>query len=264
MKTFASLSLFSLIASEAHAHYIFSHLILNGEVTPEFKYVRDVVVEPGFNYAENDIKGKFRPNENFDSEAMACGREAARFAATTQTADVIAGQEIGFRLSKQMEGTTFDQIFHDGPAQAYLARAPNEDLVHFNGTDGKWFKIASITTAHDTTPNPDFWITYRKNTVNFIIPKATPPGKYLLRIEHFMDPQFYVSCAHVNIIGEGGGHIPADYPYATFPGTYKYDDPAIHLDWSIWNKPGALLKYVGPGPAVWTGETVKRGVEFKA
>ena len=58
-----------------------------------------------------------------------------------------------------------DVIYHNGPAQAYLARAPNDDLANFNGTDGQWFKIASITAAHDTKPNPDYWISYMKSSV---------------------------------------------------------------------------------------------------
>ena len=63
---------------------------------------------------------------------------------------------------------------------------------------------------------------------NFTIPKTTPPGKYLLRIENFMPTaragylQFYINCAFVNIIGPGGG-TPTDF--VTFPGTYQDEDP---------------------------------------
>jgi hypothetical protein len=39
------------------------------------------------------------------------------------------------------------------------------------------------------------------------------------------ESQWYVNCAHVNIIGAGGGEIPTDYAYAKFPGTYKAGDP---------------------------------------
>jgi hypothetical protein len=35
--------------------------------------------------------------------------------------------------------------------------------------------------------------------------------------------QFYVNCAHVNIIGPGGGTTPTEF--AKFPGTYNYDMP---------------------------------------
>lgn len=38
-KTFTSVALFTLLHSAA-AHYYFPYLIVNGTVTPEFKYVR--------------------------------------------------------------------------------------------------------------------------------------------------------------------------------------------------------------------------------
>jgi hypothetical protein len=63
---------------------------------------------------------------------------------------------------------------------------------------------------------------------NFTIPKTTPPGKYLMRIENFMPTettgyqQFYVNCAFVNIIGPGGG-TPAGF--VKFPGAYAPEDP---------------------------------------
>ncbi|KAJ4298090.1 hypothetical protein N0V90_005989 [Kalmusia sp. IMI 367209] len=219
----------------------------------------DVVPEQGLGFKDDDIGGKIRPMEDINSEAMACGREALRAAKTTQTADVHPGTPLGFNIEHDYYNTEsgFDYIFHIGPAQIYLARAPNEDLSMFNGTDGKWFKIASVTAAHDTQPNPDYWITYRQRRVNFTIPDATPPGKYLLRIEHFMSgdpaPQWYINCAHVNVLGGGTGVIP-ESAYAMFPGSYKLDDPSIKMDYSIWNKPGALLNYVGPGPKIWNGK----------
>jgi hypothetical protein len=63
---------------------------------------------------------------------------------------------------------------------------------------------------------------------NFTIPKTTPPGRYLMRIESLYPtassgfPQFYVNCALINIIGPGGG-TPTGF--AKFPGTYQTDDP---------------------------------------
>lgn len=37
--------------------------------------------------------------------------------------------------------------------------------------------------------------------------------------------QWYVNCAHVNIIGPGGGKPTG---FAKFPGTYTEDDPGMH------------------------------------
>ena len=50
--------------------------------------------------------------------------------------------------------------------------------------------------------------------LSFTIPETTPPGKYLMRIEHinllntFNGTQFYANCAQINILGLGGGSIP--------------------------------------------------------
>lgn len=47
--------------------------------------------------------------------------------------------------------------------------------------------------------------------LNFTIPEKTPPGKYLLRIEHlyisayYKATQMYINCAHIEIFGPGGG-----------------------------------------------------------
>ena len=38
---------------------------------------------------------------------------------------------------------------HPGPAIAYLARAPNDDLTNFSGVDGNWFKIAELLAETD-------------------------------------------------------------------------------------------------------------------
>jgi len=44
------------------------------------------------------------------------------------------------------------------------------------------------------------------------IPKTTPPGEYLLRVEQIYPStgdtsEFFVNCAQINIIGPGGGEL---------------------------------------------------------
>ena len=64
--------------------------------------------------------------------------------------------------------------------------------------------------------------------MTFTIPKTTPPGKYLLRVEHFnISPSYnqtqqFINCAHVEVTGEGGG-TPG--PFVKFPGAYDIKDP---------------------------------------
>jgi len=57
--------------------------------------------------------------------------------------------------------------------------------------------------------------------MNFTIPKTTPPGKYLVRVEQFniisiyMQTQHYINCAQIEVVGPGGG-TPG--PFIKFPG----------------------------------------------
>lgn len=92
-----------------------------------------------------------------------------------------------------------------------------------------------------------------------------------------MATQFFINCAHINVIGGGGGDLD-NYPYAKFPGAYDYMDPGTFIYWmideriisrnrasnradictGIWSNRDIpsrknLLKYVPPGPPVWQG-----------
>jgi hypothetical protein len=160
-------------------------------VLSDIALLSDVLPEQGVGYQDNETIGKVRPNYDINSEAMACGREAFRAARSTQTADLHTATPLGFSIQHDFDNMNvslwlennalqgelitsptkggFNYIFHNGPAQIYLARAPGDDLTTFNGTEGKWFKIASITAAHDTHPNPDYWITYRQTMVSYIL-----------------------------------------------------------------------------------------------
>jgi hypothetical protein len=88
------------------------------------------------------------------------------------------------------------------------------------------------------------------------MPKATPDGEYLLRVEHIAlhmasqanKAQFYLSCSQIKVTGGGSG-TPG--PLASFPGAYKSTDPGILVNLgTIANAPDS---YQPPGPAVWSG-----------
>ncbi|KAF2262934.1 hypothetical protein CC78DRAFT_582130 [Lojkania enalia] len=245
----------ALLVLETSAHYMFSHLIVNQSTTPDFKYVRDVGEDPVF-AGTADSLGKIAPQFNIDSIDITCGRSAFASATKTQTADVVAGSELGFRLYDSMNPARAypATIFHPGPAQIYLSKAPNGELENFSGIgeEAEWFKIASFTSASETE-----WATYQKDSVNFTIPETTPAGKYLLRIEQFMPTssfnytQWYVNCAHINIIGRGGGSLQG-YDFAKFPGSYDIMDPGLWIGWAQESQT-SLSDYIAPGPAVWKG-----------
>ncbi|KAI0394196.1 glycosyl hydrolase family 61-domain-containing protein [Xylariaceae sp. FL0594] len=262
MKPFLAAFLGAALIPGTYGHQVAGILLVNGTESLAWKYVRDVVPQwdyfPG-TFPEGDDFPKTPPQEDIMNTNITCGRDAFKFAATTETADVLAGDEVGFRVSYDGNGP-YGVFWHPGPGQVYLARAPNDDLETFRGDEGDWFKIAYAGPLDNKT-----WQLWGPvHEFNFTIPKTTPPGKYLLRIEQFMPTalqnytQWYVNCAQVNIIGPGGG-TPTGF--AKFPGTYQVTDPGLQIPPDQWVNGGyvdddhmRLLDYIAPGPAVWTGE----------
>ncbi|KAK4151168.1 glycoside hydrolase, partial [Chaetomidium leptoderma] len=229
---------------------------VNGTESPEWKYVRDVA--PLFPYDPVEWGNQFPKLPgimDLNSSNITCGRNAFDWAAKPETADVLAGSEVGFRISEDGAGK-YGHFYDPGSGQVYLSRAPRDDLEHYQG-DGDWFKI-----AYGGPVTNDKWLLWQQPEFNFTIPATTPPGKYLLRLEQFMpttEPnyvQWYVDCAHVNIIGPGGG---TPTKFARFPGTYVVDQPGLLIPadqyLSTRTREGGykLLDYQPPGPALWSG-----------
>ncbi|KAK4110369.1 lytic polysaccharide monooxygenase [Canariomyces notabilis] len=250
----------------AAAHQVHGILIVNGTASPPWKYVRDVSqflnmerLSPADEYPKTIPQG----TSDLNSSNITCGRRAFDWAAKTETADVLAGSEVGFRVSWSLNCTNHyapeyacgvSYFYHDGPGQIYLSRAPNDDLESYEGGDGDWFKIAYAGPASNST-----WTLRGTPDWNFTIPATTPPGKYLMRIEQFWPTgtdhsQWFINCAHINIIGPGGG-TPTGF--AKFPGTYQPGDPGFnYLPRGIYGgleDEMRLLDYRPPGPELWTG-----------
>ncbi|KAK4035332.1 glycosyl hydrolase family 61-domain-containing protein [Parachaetomium inaequale] len=260
MKPYQAALLSAILAPGAIAHQVHGILLVNGTETPEWKYVRDVAVHEYMNpanYPGSEFP-KTPPQMDVHNPNITCGRLAFDSAAKTETADVLAGSEVGFRVSWDGNGK-YGGFYHPGPGQIYLSQAPNDDLESYRG-DGDWFKIAYAGPVGSNK-----WMLWgnHERDWNFTIPATTPPGKYLMRIEHFMPTnmfnysQWYVNCAHVNIIGPGGG-TPTGF--AKFPGTYEIDSPGLQIPNNqlvnggyVADEDMRLLDYTPPGPAVWSG-----------
>ncbi|KAK4107349.1 lytic polysaccharide monooxygenase [Canariomyces notabilis] len=265
MKTLCLAALVSGVVS----HNIHGILLVNGTETPEWKYVLDIsgiYTHGPYDYPPGYQGYKLDPIIGADNPNITCGRSAFDSAPHTETIDILAGSEVGFRVSADGNGNRHEpyrasrgpNFWHAGPGIIYLSRAPNGDLLNYKG-DGDWFKIAYAGPLDDT-----HWSLWPGvGDFNFTIPKTTPPGKYLMRIENFMPTastgylQFYVNCAFVDIIGSGGG-TPTEF--VRFPGTYQNDDPGFlvpddqeYLGGRVPTDELKLMNYKPPGPAVWTG-----------
>ncbi|GAB1316351.1 hypothetical protein MFIFM68171_06561 [Madurella fahalii] len=272
MKQYLFALLGAALTPGARCHNIHGILLVNGTAAPEWKYVLDV--QPPFAINPDEYPPyyqgyKLTPIIGPDNPNVTCGRAAFDAAPRTEVADVLAGSEVGFRVSTDGNGNRdgvfsspggakYPVFWHPGPGQIYLSKAPNDDLQNYKG-DGDWFKIAYAGPVDDS-----HWsLYYNVSDFNFTIPRTTPPGKYLMRIENFMPTtsvsyqQFYVNCAFVNIIGPGGG-TPTEF--VRFPGAYQAEDPGLLVpaNQDLMGGPVKvedmkLTEYKPPGPAVWTG-----------
>ncbi|KAF1941548.1 hypothetical protein EJ02DRAFT_347565, partial [Clathrospora elynae] len=139
---------------------------------------------------------------------------------------VAAGSSVSF--------TSAPAIFHPGPLQFYLAKVPDsQTATTWDGSGNVWFKIYAEPAI--ISGGQISWASLNKGSVGVTIPKNTPSGDYLLRVEHIAlhqasnvgGAQFYISCAQIKVTGGGSG-VPG--PLVSFPGVYKATDPGIKVN----------------------------------
>ncbi|KAF2870690.1 glycoside hydrolase [Massariosphaeria phaeospora] len=173
------------------------------------------------------LEGRSSPVFGLSNPDIVCGSSAFPIRhPAIQTATIVAGSDASFELSGPwFEGEDRPYIYHDGPGQVFLSKLPEglKDLSAYDAS-GDFFKIAYAGPADDAQ-----WSLNGTYGMNFMVPRTTPPGKYVLRIEQFLasatkgDSQWFVSCAYVEVVGSGGG---APGPFVRFPNAYKEDDPS--------------------------------------
>ncbi|KAJ4303566.1 hypothetical protein N0V90_002465 [Kalmusia sp. IMI 367209] len=92
---------------------------------------------------------------------------------------------------------------------------------------------------------------------NFTIPATTPPGKYLVRWEsifpNVQDAQFYVNCAHVEIVNAGDAVQPGEAYKVKIPGLYIRGQKDVYFSSYDYGLKGSLDGFVPPKPEVWQG-----------
>ena len=124
--TFKALAAAAVLPSAALAHYNFESLIVNGQGTEPYQYVRQTT-------------NSNSPVEDVTSPAMVCnqGGNDADIRAKTQTHDVLPGDEVGFDINSELG--------HPGPLAVYMSRAPDGTAASDYTGDGDWFKILNVT-----------------------------------------------------------------------------------------------------------------------
>lgn len=211
------------------------------------------------------------------------GHSAFGSAATTETATIKAGSEVGFRIKEFRDTRSSNGVFYLGPAQVYMSRRI------WRGMRGvrEWFKIYYLgldsngTWATDRVTQVCVVVRWR-GKVGLLISRSilrfrrghilelvslAPAVCYmrlltrtitdLLRLElpfPIKDwpghSQWYVNCAQVNIVGGGRG-TPG--PTIKIPDDYSSFNEVIGLTTDGVEFNSGLDKYVPPDPKLWTG-----------
>jgi len=217
MKLLSLVSL-AVLSQAVSAHYIWTTLIA-GSTTTSAAVRMPVNNSPVTSVTSNDVRCNVSPG------------------AASQTVTVSAGSTIGFKLD--------NTLYHQGPAAIYLGKAPGS-VASWDGSGSNWFKIAEW----GATFNPFSFTDLNQSQLTTTIPSSTPPGEYLVRIEqvglHVAGaPQWYISCAQINITGGGGGN-PSK---VSIPGYVSATDPGLTVN-IYYPVP---TSYRVPGPSVWRG-----------
>lgn len=226
------------LPSAVLAHYNFESLIVNGEGTGPYEYVRQTT-------------NSNSPIEDVSSANIVCnqGGNDAAIRAKTKTFEVSPGDEVGFHINSALG--------HPGPLMVYLSKAPSGVAATDYTGDGDWFKVYELTTSAIDTNTGLSWATFPGNqggvqNFTFTLPDNLAPGQYLMRGEHIGlhgagstgGAQFYMGCAQLSVTGSGSG---SPSPTVKFPGAYKASDPGILIN-IYWPPP---QEYVSPGPKTW-------------
>jgi hypothetical protein len=229
------------------AHYNFESLIVNGEGTKPYEYVRRV-------------KNSNSPVENVNSPNIVCnvGGNDADSRAATKTYTVKPGDQLGFDVNSDLG--------HPGPLAVYMSRAPDGVAASDYLGNGDWFKVYQIDVAQFTSNGP-VWATFPDSqgvqNFTFTLPQNLRPGNYLVRPEHIGlhgagtpgGAQFYLGCAQIQVTGSGTG-VPS--PTVKFPGAYSGSEAGIlfQLYWPI------PTSYTPPGPVTWPNACKDKTVNF--
>ncbi|KAF2687844.1 lytic polysaccharide monooxygenase [Lentithecium fluviatile CBS 122367] len=245
------------------AHYIFGRFIYNHQTTKTWEYIREVSPRPE---SDRDL-ALFWPLTDPTSTDLRCGRNASLGWSQPKTAVINAGDTVGFAAGEPKTSIVQPGAYHPGFAGVWMSRSTVESLDGYAG-DGDWFKILQITGR--TEQSIDFslpgnasrmdrsktvWGTYLIESWNFTIPATTPPGLYLIRWEHIFpnvyDAQFYVNCAHVQVVNDGPIGTPG--PTVKIPGVYTRGQKDVYFSSYDYGVPGSLDGFIPPKPEVWKG-----------
>lgn len=165
------------------------------------------------------------PVTDVTSSALRC-YELNPGTGAASTTSVAAGGSVSFKVTPN--------IFHQGPLQFYMAKVPSgKTAANWDGSGNVWFKI--YTEKANVANGALTWGSMNAASASVTIPKNTPSGEYLLRVEHIAlhsastinGAQIYISCAQIKVTGGGSG-TPGSL--VAFPGAYTAGEKGLQVN----------------------------------
>lgn len=212
------------------AHYFWPQLIVNGETSEQWEYVRET---------SQGYEPQYTP-DILTSDDLRCNTDSFSAAANTKVASIAAGDTVAFVADYGAK------VQHPGPMTFWMSKAPSGDVTTYDGS-GDWFKIAVIgyDTPFDSTGTN--WRAYGEGTFNVLILPTVPNGQYLLRIEHIglhrpSTREMFSNCAQIEVTGSSATSVPSET--AQIPGIYSSSDEWVS-QWSMYSSPTSF-PYSGP------------------
>ncbi|OAG09647.1 uncharacterized protein CC84DRAFT_1202321 [Paraphaeosphaeria sporulosa] len=226
--------------------------------------------------------------------SVRCGRDNMNWAAKTDVLKVRPGDTIEFVLTgATLEPWTWDnedlvqwencpegrgacntrsnntdksiwpfKVLHLGSVIMHLSKVPVSQDIHAYDGSGNWVKIYTLglEIRKDLWPDVVSWLPFNEGKLppRFIatIPKQTPGGQYLLRVDqsyfgqYDLDPQIYPSCAQIEVVSDVTGDLPEGI---NIPEAFQKNSPGMKYVQEHWPN-----GYTYPGGPLWDGEKLEQ------
>ncbi|KAF2791623.1 lytic polysaccharide monooxygenase [Melanomma pulvis-pyrius CBS 109.77] len=278
----------------AQAHFTFVRIAVNDEWQAPTRYIRNKT-EP---YTEPSTPGQSDPFQNIrwynfptyasdNPNSVRCGRDNMAHAASTETLKVKAGDKIEMAHQRvepsewqdnqwygcpDKRGTCHPEwlqdINHPGPLLVHLSAPPaGSDVRSYDGA-GEWVKIHTLgLELNNSDPAaPVNWLpyNYEKQPPHFVfnIPRQTPAGQYLMRVDivwsdfyyegvRHNSSQLYPSCVQIEVEGDSTTVLPKG---VHIPEIFAPDAPGMTTSQQMYNLKKLDSNFTYPGGPLWDGQ----------
>jgi hypothetical protein len=283
-------------------HFTFVRVAVNGDWQAPFQFIRNKTApfeEPDTPHNTNNTRGYHDPTfvtTDYPNSAR-CGRDNMAHAADTEVLKLKAGDTVEFVVtaaepsywtnpaevswndcpegrgfcSYQRYNGSYMTIIHDGPVVAHLSKVPSGVSVHEYDGSGDWVKIHTTgLEIRKQDAKPLFWLPHNNQFTPprfiFKVPKQTPAGQYLLRVDliwpgllYILDgkvisdgeAQLYPSCAQIEVESEATEPMPQGISIPEDLGTKS---PGCQVSIGQYRRELVDPGYVYPGGPLWDGE----------